>query len=104
MCWLARNDFFCAPAQRLLFAPEFPSSHLPLAYGMACQGVCSVAHAYEGRRSSVRLYVVVQARQSSDPWAELVHLQRGEGNSPGATVEDSRWQVLSYRGHPQAVL
>lgn len=42
--------------------------------------------------------MVVQARQSSGPWAELVHLQRREGNSPGATVEawwQALWPVLS---------
>jgi hypothetical protein len=107
LCWLAHSDFFCAPAERPLFTPELPSSHAPLRWHGTCLGICGVAHAYEGRWSSVRLYVVVQDGQSSDPWAKSVYPEC-EGNSPGATVEgapwQALWQALSHCTHPQAVL
>lgn len=81
----ASEWFLLCPSRE---AAVLSKAHVPLTDGVGPARVFAVWFTHnEGRWSPVRLCAVVQARQGSEPWVELVHLQRGEGNSLGATRE-----------------
>lgn len=83
---LAASEWFLLCPSRE--AAVLSKAHVPLTDGVGPARVFAVWFTHnEGRWSPVRLCAVVQARQGSEPWVELVHLQRGEGNSLGATRE-----------------